>query len=393
MTPLVQITALCVALAGLTPRPGLADDTRPATQAQVHALLSAARAEHGFPGATAAYALPDGTVITTAVGLADVEAGTAMTPDSRMLAASIGKTLVGALILSLEDDGTLRRRDPVSRYLGDRDWFARLPNAPDLTIGQLLTHTAGLPDHVHMAGVARQLVARARTGPVAPEDAIAFVLDTPPLHHAGRAWAYSDTGYLLLGLVIEAASGHAFYTLVQGRFLDPLALTQTGPSATPDLSGLAIGYTVPDNLLGLPARTMSADGALLWSPAIEWTGGGFVSTSGDLARWGHALFSGAALPDPYLDRLLDRVPVHPEAPGLFYGAGVGIYGATEFGPVYGHGGWLPGYVSSLRHYADHGITIAFQINSDVGVVDDSTDLVPELEAALAALLIGPVASD
>ncbi len=94
----------------------------------------------------------------------------------------------------------------------------------------------------------------------------------------------------------------------------------------------------------------------------------------------------------YLGGLLDGVAVHPDAPGVFYGAGVAIYQESPHGPVYGHGGWIPGYVSSVRHYADHNLTIAFQINSDVGVVDDSSDLVPALEAALANALIRPSAN-
>jgi len=71
-------------------------------------------------------------------------------------------------------------------------------------------------------------------------------------------------------------------------------------------------------------------------------------------------------------------------------AGVAIYADTPRGPVYGHGGWIPAYVSSLRHYADHGVTVAFQINTDAGLVDDSSDLVAALEAALADLAIGAV---
>ena len=67
-----------------------------------------------------------------------------------------------------------------------------------------------------------------------------------------------------------------------------------------------------------------------------------------------------------------------------------IYANTELGPVYGHGGWVPGYVSSLRHYADYDFTIAFQIDTDVGIVDDSADLISALEAALAKLLTDAV---
>ena len=145
-----------------------------------------------------------------------------------------------------------------------------------------------------------------------------------------------------------------------------------------------------DNPFGLPARTADAEGRLLWNPAVESAGGGFASTSADLARWGHLLFSGDALDAPYLDRLLDGVPVGPDAPGILYGAGVAIYAETTRGPVYGHGGWIPAYVSSLRHYADHGVTVAFQINTDFGITDDTSDLVPALEAALADLAIGMI---
>jgi D-alanyl-D-alanine carboxypeptidase len=90
---------------------------------------------------------------------------------------------------------------------------------------------------------------------------------------------------------------------------------------------------------------------------------------------------------PYLDRLLESVTVDPDAPGVRYGAGVAIYADTPRGPVYGHGGWVPAYVSSLRHYADHGVTVAFQVNTDAGVMDDSSDLVAALEAALADFAI------
>jgi D-alanyl-D-alanine carboxypeptidase len=81
------------------------------------------------PGATAAIALPDGTVVTAAVGLADVENARPMTPDTPMLAASIGKTFVAATVLALESEGLLSRADLVSVHLGDRPWFDTLPNA------------------------------------------------------------------------------------------------------------------------------------------------------------------------------------------------------------------------------------------------------------------------
>jgi D-alanyl-D-alanine carboxypeptidase len=223
-----------------------------------------------------------------------------------------------------------------------------------------------------------------------PEDLVRFLSGLEPLFEPGTGWAYSDTGYVLLGLVIEAVTGAPWQEAVLARFLAPLGLTETVPSDRPDLPGLAVGYVAPDNPFEMPARTADAEGRLLWNPAVESAGGGFASTSRDLAGWGHLLFGGAAMAEPYLDRLLDGVPVDPDAPGILYGAGVAIYADTPRGAVWGHGGWIPAYVSSLRHYADHSVTVAFQVNSDIGVMDDTSDLVPALEAALADLAIGSV---
>ncbi len=388
MTRAVRFRAIVSALAGAVLLMGSAagaDDI----SARLETLLDGFRAEYGFPGATVAIALPDGDILDAATGLADVEAGTPMTPDSRMLAASIGKSFVAATALALETDGLLERSDLVSAHLGDREWFARLPNHATMTVGDLLRHSAGLPDHVHLETFQADMARRMAQGSaaLAPEEAIAFTFDAEPLFPAGSGWAYTDTGYLLLGMVIEETSGRAYYDLVAERFLDRLGLTATTPSNRPRLPGLAVGYVADDNPFGLPSRTMDTDGTMLWDPAMEWTGGGLVSTSSDLAHWGDALLGGTAMPGPYLDRLLDAVPVAPDAPGILYGAGVAIHADTPRGPVYGHGGWIPGYVSSLRHYADHGVTVAFQINTDVGIADDSTDLVPALEAALADLAI------
>ena len=220
-------------------------------------LLSAFYERYDFPGATAAIALPDGEIVTAATGLADVEADRPMSPDTPMLAASIGKSFVAATVLSLESDGLLSREDLVSDHLGGVDWFARLPNHATMTVGDLLRHGAGLPDHVHLKSFQIEMAGRMGTWSAAftPEEAIAFVLDADPLFDAGAAWAYTDTGYLLLGLVIEAASGRSYHDLVAKRFLRPLSLANTRPSDTRTLPGLAAGYVAEDNPFGLPPRT------------------------------------------------------------------------------------------------------------------------------------------
>lgn len=358
-------------------------------QRQFQTILDAFQKHYGFPGATAAYVLPDGEVGVAATGLADIRTNTAMTPQSRMLAASIGKTFVGATVVALAKDRRLSLDDPVSDWLGHRDWFKRVPNHESMTLRHLLTHSAGLPDHVHDAAFQAAASKRWRglENPFPPEALVAFVLDQPPLFEAGRGWAYSDTGFILLGMVIESATGQGYYDVIRVRFTDPLQLVETAPSNRPDLKNLATGYMSENNTFGFPAETTTSPGVMAWNPAIEWTGGGLVSTSRDLALWGAALFQGRAMGVPYLADLLAAVPVDPRNPDIEYGLGVAIHHGGTYGTVYGHGGWIPGYSSSLRYYAEHDITIAFQINTDIGIVDDSSPLVRELEQQLAKRVV------
>ncbi len=315
-----------------------------------------------------------------------------MTVHSRMLAASIGKTFVGATVVALSLEGVLDLDIPVSRWLGDRRWFSRLPNHNAITLRHLLTHSSGLPDHVHLESFAAEVSRkwREKDNPFSPEDLIRFVLDLPPLFEAGKGWAYTDTGYILIGLVIEKAIKKNCYGEIQGRFLAPLELKLTAPADRRFLPGLAAGYMAADNAFGLPQKTTTSDNTLAWHPGFEWTGGGLVSNSQDLARWGSVLFGGKAMSGSYLDELLNSVPVSPETPDIRYGAGVGIYRTGPFGPVYGHGGWIPGYSSSLRYYPDFGVAIAFQINTDIDIMDGAVSVVPEMEKGLIDSVISAV---
>jgi len=351
--------------------------------------LDALREAYGLPGATAAYLRSDGSSGVAASGFADVEAGVLMTPDSRMLAASVGKTFVGATTVALAREGLLNLDDPLSRWLGERTWFSRLPNHDAITLRHLLTHSAGLPDHVHTQRFAADVSRRwqEKENPFPPETLIEYVLDLAPLFEAGKGWAYSDTGYILLGLVIEKVTGRHYFDEINRRFLAPLGLQHTAPANRRELPGLAAGYMSADNAFGLPHKTTSEQGVLRWHPGMEWTGGGLVSNSTDLAHWGAALFNGQAMPGAYLEELLHSVATDPHTPDLRYAAGVAVMRTGTFGPVYGHGGWIPGYCTSLRHYPEHGVTIAFQINTDTLSGTDTTQVIREMEAHLAAVVI------
>ncbi len=339
---------VALALLALAATGAAADDAvlRERLQSELGAMVT----RYELPGATAACTLPDGTTVAVAAGLADVAAGTPMTPDSRMLAASVGKTFVGAVAVALAQAGDLDLDDPVAHWLGDRPWFSRLPNAGTMTLRHLLRHEAGLADHVHDPAFQAAWRARREDGdrPFTPDELIAFVLDRPPLFPSGAGWSYSDTGYLVAGLVIEAATGAFYDDSLQRLFLEPLQLDATSPSDRPALPGLATGYLAPDNAFGLPPVTTRAPGVMAWHPGLEGTGGGLVSNSRDLAVWAWSVYGGRALPDSSLAALMRSVPASDDA-GPRYGLGVAIHPTGPLGPTWGHGGWIPGYVTSLRY--------------------------------------------
>ncbi|MBN2479128.1 MAG: beta-lactamase family protein [Parachlamydiales bacterium] len=346
--------------------------------------------KYNFPGVTVAYILPDNTIETLAIGLSDLEKKSKMTVNSKMLAASIGKSFVGALVVNLDKEGKIKLDDYLSKWLGHYKWFSRLPNYKTIKLHHLLTHSSGISDHVHMESFSlwyKENWKNKNKDNFKPEFLIGFVLDQKPLFEPGKGWYYSDTGYILLGLVIEKATKSTYYKEVENRFLKPLNLTMTFPSDKLILPGLVAGYTSAYNTFGLPVKTTIKPGEIIWNPIMEWTGGGLISNSKDLAIWAKHLYEGRAMKGSYLDELLKSVPVDKEKPGLYYGAGVVIDRDNSFGMVLGHGGVIPGYSSSMRYYCKYKIAIAFQINTDIGVWDHSTNLVSEMEKRLAKIII------
>ncbi len=367
------------ALRAETPDPDRLAQTFQATLEQIVA-------KSGAPGGVAAFVLDDGTMRKVAAGFADRERGLPMTPNSRMLTGSVGKTFVGALALSLAADGVLDLDGLISAQLGDKPWFSHLPNGPDITLRHLLTHSSGLVDHVYLPAFA-ELVAGSNTNP-AREDLIALVLDREPLFAVGESFSYTDTGYLLAGMVIEAATGRTYYGELRRRLLDPLGLTLTTPSDHPRLPGLVPGYLPPENMLGLPPKTLDEAGGMVFNPAGEWTGGGLVSNSGDLARWAKTLYEGKAMATDYLPALLESGFRDDDWKGRVYGLGVGIRD-TPHGRAYGHSGWFPGYRSFMGYFADYGVAVAVQFNSIEGDGSENDPLAMAQEQ-LPAVILGAV---
>jgi D-alanyl-D-alanine carboxypeptidase len=322
-----------------------------AVRSRVQAKLDELRAAASFPGATVAFVLPDGRSATVASGVS---------PEARMPAGSIGKTWFAALAMRLVEEGKLDLDAKIERYIGREPWFGRLPNAKAITVRMLLNHTSGISEHV----LDPAFLAEIRKSPDRvwkPAELVSYVLDKAPLFEAGKGWSYADTNYIVLGIVLERVTGRSLYDDVERLYLDPLKLEATVPAVSRRIPGVVSGTSRQGSPFGFEGPTV-VDGAFVFNPQMEWTGGGFVSSAEDLARWARALYGGDVLRKASLATMVEAVDAKT-GPGDKYGLGVQVR-QSPWGVTYGHGGWFPGYLSEMEYIPQERIAVAIQFNTD-----------------------------
>ncbi|MFI6446208.1 serine hydrolase domain-containing protein [Kitasatospora sp. NPDC050543] len=295
-----------VAVSGICP--AAAAERAPASPpAALQEALEQAVAD-GFPGAVA-YARRGERESRTAAGLANKASGEHARPDHRFRAASNTKSFVSTVLLQLEGEGRLSLDDSVEKWLpgvvqgNGNDGAA-------ITIRQLLNHTSGIYDPATEPEFFAPYLERHEWGYVyTPREVIARAVRHEPLFAPGGDWAYSNTNYLLAGLVIEAVTRHSAPSEIHQRILAPLGLKDTSfPLTDPAIHGPHLhGYD-------LKGRDVTR-----FSPSYDWTAGAMISTVDDLARFHRALFTGKLLRPAQQRELLTTVQF-PGKPA--YGLGV-----------------------------------------------------------------------
>ena len=238
---------------------------------------------HQIPGIIFSIQFDNKHQINLASGYADVERKTLLLPDSRMLSGSVGKLFFSAVILKLVQEGKISLEDNVSKYLGNSLWYNKFPNHQDIKILNLLNHTSGLPRHLFQKEFLEDFI-KSPLKKRKPEDCIQSIANKAPLHPVGQGWAYSDTNYILLGLIIEKITKENIYALVEKEIINPLQLSLTTPSNTITIKGLATGYIGSQNPFQLPKKVLDNHGKLVLDPAFEWTGGGYATNPQDLTK-------------------------------------------------------------------------------------------------------------
>jgi CubicO group peptidase (beta-lactamase class C family)/Tol biopolymer transport system component len=304
---------------------GSGQANNPDMAARLGTALSAGREEIGAPGAQAAVVFADGSMWTGASGVSTP--GTAMSSDLLFAIASVTKVYTATMILALAEEGVLRIDDPLLRWVPDA------ANGEGVTIGHLLTHTSG----------------------IASDDPT-----LPRVCEPGTCYSYSNAGYGYLGRVIEVATASTYAAQLHARITTPLGLTETFyPHEEPVRGIVAIGHK--DGEEGAATAVITSRWAEGWQAAA----GGILTTSADLARFGHALFTGAVLPDAALARLLD-VDATRGLPGTTECIQQAMLdrGGGSLGMSWRHGGNLGSFRAWLEHYPAYGLTIAVTVNGN-----------------------------
>lgn len=268
-------------------------------------------------------------------------------PQMRFSIGSISKTFTTALIMQLAEEGTLSLDDPLSRWLPD---YKNITNA--ITIRQLLSHTSGVYNFTENPNYGPMVMSNKV---YAHTDALALVGSRDFL--PGKGYHYSNTGFILLGLVAESATHDTVAHQFRTRFLEPLHLTSTYLEGAEEASGeRAHGFTVSYTGLVQDAQTNS-----IWQVEypVAWTAGAMTSTAYDLANWMRALYGGEVVSAASLAAMTKWSTLS----GLSYGLGTARVNTSK-GEFCGHSGGITGYLSLAAHCPARGATVVVLVNQD-----------------------------
>jgi len=323
--------------------------------AQVH--------EKGYVGLSLAIFKNGDIVLAKGYGKTSVEGFAPVQVNTPFAIGSITKQFVCACALLLAEDGKLSVRDQVAKY------YPGLTRAKDITLYDLMTHASGYPDYYPLDFVDRRMLQPATWDKIITEYATGK-LDFEP----GTRWSYSNTGYTILGRIVEKVSGEPFGKFLQQRILQPLKMKHSHFLAGRDRSGLARGHT--SFALGPPQlATPEAEG---WIDAA----GGMYATASDLARWDLALVNGQVLkPESY--RLMTTPRQLANGKIVDYGCGLRVM-RRDGEQILSHNGAVSGFLAYN--------SVMPRARSGVAVLANSEHLSPSsLHATILGLLLKDLA--
>lgn len=338
-------TYVAALLAGAlaTPAAG-AQDTR-ALVHYVDSVATAAVAEHRTAGVSVAVVTNGRTVLAKGYGFADLENDVPATAETVYRIGSITKQFTSAAIMRLMEQGRLSLDDTLQKFLPDFPTQGKR-----VTVRQLLNHTSGIRSYTSL-GPKWQRVMRLD---LAPDSMVALFAGEPFDFEPGHAYRYNNSGYFLLGMIIEKLSGKTYAQHLQDEFFGPLGLENTVYcDQAPLIKRRARGYaTRPDG------RFVNAEPLSMTQP---YAAGSLCSTVGDLVAWTRALAGGQVV-SPASYRLMTTPDTLHDGKPMTYGFGLGT-GTLRGHRQVSHNGGINGFVAELHHYPDDSIITVVLTNT------------------------------
>ena len=268
------------------------------------------------PGASIAIVSPFGSWFGVS-GVANIEDNIPLQTGDRFEAGSITKTFTATTLLQLVEEDVLALEDTLTDWL-PATVTANVPNAEEITLKQLLQHTSGIANYTDV------LFDRAMTNPLVfaqdwePEQLVELVNGLEPLFEPGTSFTYSNSNFLLAGMIIESATGNNIATEIRERIIDPLGLDNTFFAEEEEIPGGYVGAYWDFDNDGTLNETSSISN-LSWA----WSAGAIISNTKDLDTFARNLFAGDLLQPDTLNMMLDTIPAIDNPNYSSYGLGVG----------------------------------------------------------------------
>lgn len=309
-----------------------------------------------MPGVQVSIRLADRWNWSGHAGFADLAGHQTVTSTTPFGAGSITKTFVAALVLLLADQGVFALDDPIAR------WLPGVRNAAGVTIRQLLDHTSGVDDAFSHVKMLDSIGAAPRA--TWPADRVMGYVKKPHFK-PGEGWYYSNTNYLLLGQLVETATGRTVASLLRERFLGPLGLADTFLQGQEPLAATpAHGYDFTG--VSWKVKDLSDGTAMVPFTSLATaigTAGAIVTTADDLARWAEALYGRRVLSPAALAGMLDFTATRALKPLWPYGLGVQRITLRGRGS-WGHSGLISGFRATMRYFPADRLTIVVMTNAN-----------------------------
>jgi CubicO group peptidase (beta-lactamase class C family) len=329
----------------------------------VDSVANAAVAQHRTPGVSIAIVKHGKTLLAKGYGYADLENDVPATAASVYRIGSITKQFTAAAIMRLVEQGKLSLDDTLRKFLPD---FPTQGNR--VMIRHLLNHTSGIKSYTSLGPKWQRLMRL----DLEPDSVVALFANEPFDFKPGERWSYDNSGYFLLGMIIEKISGKSYAQYVKDELFTPLGLTSTiYCDQASIIKHRAHGYESRPNGEFINAAPLSM--------TQPYAAGALCSTIGDLVAWTAALSSGKVVSPASYKQMTTPLTLNDGKP-LTYGFGLGI-GALRGHRQVSHNGGINGFISELHHYVDDSVVTVVLTNVQNGTA-------PQLEKLIATRALG-----